>query len=78
MIWRKEKALDLLALSGGSVKYMGRGKYKQSPLPPEGLQKGDRGKQIGRGTMLFSFLPWGPETLTCAMASEISRYIWKN
>lgn len=28
--------------------------------------------------MFFSFLPWGPETPTSAMASEISRYIWKN
>lgn len=51
---------------------------KAHSFPPQGLQRGDRGKTNSSGHNVL-FLPhWGPETPTGALASEISRYIWKN
>lgn len=51
---------------------------KTHSLPRERLWEERRqGKQIGQGSIFSCFLPRGPETPTCTMASEISRYVWK-
>lgn len=52
---------------------------KAYSFPPERLlEERRRGRTNRSGTMFSWFLPCGPETPTCTVASEIPRYVWKS
>lgn len=76
----KEKALDLSScLIWRKSQIHGKGEVQAKPTLSHLKDCREETGKTNRSGHNVLFLPhWGPETPTGALASEISRYIWKN